>query len=424
MMAGSVLPWLLERDGFGSRALATAHFHHHHPTQTRPFCARPFYERAGAPPVTQLVACYQAVVLACDGEDHVRNKRVRKRLELPVPSAALGVRKLIIDPRLPRRHAREAPNLLVLPEPFSSPLCAAFALRHRDSQCLHPALAPLFAPLLSRKDVGLESPRGCVRRTFSECLRAAACALDASAAAADADGGGSSVQAMFELIGELYECSPDPASSPASAATVDGGGGDSAGLPGDLSSDDHWCLLLWAAVACAAHSHRMQRTASAEDASRYQELLSSVRRLVPFVESLPDGGGERWCFLAERYRAGGLAVATTPPAGGAEAAAPAPHAAVLLLRTLFGFDLWGSLRGIELRGQPPASTAVLPASILSRCDGAAAPPLLAFPAEGPRVQLSCCFAERFDRASLLLAFEWFLLEVPHKTILELRFSQN
>ena len=46
---------------------------------------------------------------------------------------------------------------------------------------------------------------------------------------------------------------------------------------------------------------------------------------------------------------------------------------MLLLRTLFGFDLWGSLRGIELRGQPPASTAVLPASILSRCDGAAAP---------------------------------------------------
>ena len=117
-----------------------------------------------------------------------------------------------------------------------------------------------------------------------------------------------------------------------------------------------------------------------EDASRYHETLSRTRRLVPFVERLL-GGGERWSFLDERDRepesaaapeplasdesfpgggnrpagdewrfpaapsseSGGGSSSSTPPPLAAEASPPAaPRPAVLLLGTLFGYDLFGT----------------------------------------------------------------------------------
>jgi hypothetical protein len=102
---------------------------------------------------------------------------------------------------------------------------------------------------------------------------------------------------------------------------------------------------------------------------------------VPFAEVRAEEGGERWSFLADRH----LTAADGPT--------------VLILRTLFGFDLWGNLAGLELRDRAPSFTADVPPGILISC------------AASRRFQHHPSFPEGFERASLVLIWEWFLLEV-------------
>jgi hypothetical protein len=146
----------------------------------------------------------------------------------------------------------------------------------------------------------------------------------------------------------------------------------------------------------------MQTTGTAQDASRYQETLQRVRWLVPFVDlsqvRSTGLGSERWSFLAERHRAtaGGTAPSEGLPANGSQRTAPS-SSAVLLLRTLFGFNMWGNLSGLELLEREPTYTTDIPAGILFAC-----------PASSTRW---AGFPEDFDCASLVLIWEWFLLEV-------------
>ena len=103
-----------------------------------------------------------------------------------------------------------------------------------------------------------------------------------------------------------------------------------------------------------------QTSGTPQDASRYQETLLRVRRLAPFVELLPNGGSPHWSFLSERHRSG--AAEPEQPQATADALPP-----TLLLSTLFGHDLYGSLAGLELQGRAPATTAALPTRVLSAC---------------------------------------------------------
>ena len=78
---------------------------------------------------------------------------------------------------------------------------------------------------------------------------------------------------------------------------------------------------------------------------------------------------------------------------------------VLLLRTLFGFQLWGNLNsGLELLERAPAYTTDIPTSILFTCTGTSR---LVDASTGG----GASFPEDFDRPSLVLIWEWFLLEV-------------
>ena len=90
----------------------------------------------------------------------------------------------------------------------------------------------------------------------------------------------------------------------------------------------------------------------------------------------------------------------------------------LLLGTLYGHELYGSLAGVELHGRAPSTTAAVPTRILSSC-GAPAPAPSATCATSanevaPRRNLACEIARSPDElgcTSLNLVWEWFLLEV-------------
>ena len=90
----------------------------------------------------------------------------------------------------------------------------------------------------------------------------------------------------------------------------------------------------------------------------------------------------------------------------------------LLLGTLYGHELYGSLTGVELHGRAPSTTAAVPTRILSAC-GAPAPAPSATAATSadevaPRRNLPCEIARSPDElgcTSLNLVWEWFLLEV-------------
>ena len=93
----------------------------------------------------------------------------------------------------------------------------------------------------------------------------------------------------------------------------------------------------------------------------------------------------------------------------------------LLLGTLYGHELYGSLAGVELHGRAPSTTAAVPTRILSSC-GAPAPAPSATSATcatsadevAPRRNLPCEIARSPDElgcTSLNLVWEWFLLEV-------------
>ena len=149
-----------------------------------------------------------------------------------------------------------------------------------------------------------------MQRGLSDCLRVAmgwaaeesglpAAGLEAGAGPASAP----PLDAVWNLLAELYERpleAPAAAAAASSSSTAPG----CAAVPRGFSDADNWQLLLWAALLCAQDWHQAQITGSVEAASRYQETVLRVRRLVPFVELLPEGAGRRWSFLSERHGAG------------------------------------------------------------------------------------------------------------------------
>ena len=388
MMVDHVIPWLLERDCVNSDWDPTVGL-------------------SG-----EITACY-AAVLAAPPPD--------KRWELPVLSADVQLTRIVMDRNFNRGLVHEAARLVVMPDPTMWPQGTALALRHFGQHCLHPAMVPLLASIAERQSVGLETPRDFIQRHFKACLRRSAADSEMGVGvASDSVDGGSEL--VWSLISELYE-RPLDTSVASSAASSDV---DSLGVPACFTTTDHWEVLLWAAITCATEWHLMQ-SGSAHGASRYLETLERVRQLVPFVEVLADGG-ERWSFLATRQAR-----------HSSSADGDASPSSVLLLRTLFGFDLWGNLDGLQLRDRAPSLTAVLPTRVLTTCT---APPSSrtslstpgrprtrhplrrALEIEAERLASSAStpsspstssalprFPEAFERSSLTLIWEWFLLEI-------------
>jgi hypothetical protein len=158
-------------------------------------------------------------------------------------------------------------------------------------------------------------------------------------------------------------------------------------IPPRLQDADHWELLMWAAIMCAKQWIRMQATSNPCHCSRFQETLQRVRRLVPFIKS--SSRVESWGLLAER------------PQGATDAYGVSRG--VLLLNTLFGVQLWRNLSALQRFEQAAACTTNIPTQILKTCTGSNK--------GGLTVIASASFAEDFERASLVLIWEWFLLEV-------------
>ena len=413
----------------------------------------------------ETLSCYKTVLRCVGSGGPPRGTR----WELPVPTATLDVAKIVVGRGVfSRMLPKDAAALLVLPDTSRWPLATAFVLRHFGDCCLHPSLAPLFAPLFAplaakRSDSNsFETARDRIQRTLKRCLRLAAADADGAVgvgAPPEADerpevderrsvavgSGEHGMDAVWDLLSEVYERPLDESSTSASLASNSASASSTlpsaaGAIPPCFSASDNWEVLLWAAIRCASDWHLMQSTASPQAASRYQETLRRVRRLVPFVEVLPDGGGERWTFLGLRGRgaaaegaataegataAEGAAAASgeapfdertasalmveasqaavAPPPSDAPPTAAASSPAVLLLRTLFGFELWGGgLEGIELRDRAPTGTAAVPARVLSACA----------PSQGdPRLGACACFPEGFEHGTLTLMYEWFLVEV-------------
>jgi hypothetical protein len=302
-----------------------------------------------------------------------------------VPSYALGVAKVVVDCKLQAPLVRGSTNLIALPDSLLWPKATSFALTWHASSCVHPSVAPLFASIADRPSVGLGSAPDFFVCDFSQNLRTMAMEADVGA------GGSDGVWALLTDV---------------TADTREG----HHPLASKLSANDRWELLLWMAVQCAVEWHRVEVTSSQEDFSRYQETLCRVRALAPFIEALPDAEGDRWSVLGERHReapaeapTGEMPEATARDGAREGASGAAPAARVLLLRSLFGFDLWGRLGGVELHGRAPSTTAVVPARMLATCSCTAALPCLNRGAN--------LFPEHFTRASLVLIWDWFLLEV-------------
>jgi hypothetical protein len=384
--------------------------------------------------------CYQAIIATLE-----RSFPHGRRWRIPVPTAHLQICHVVVDAGLNRQLARDATALVVLPDCGNCPAATFFVLRHFGEHCLHPALVPLFIPVAHRQSVGLESPCARVQRTFRKSLRLAAADATAqvpsttTAAAAQtasfrpspytlfcremrpkiynenpgmavdevnkalgaewskladaqrfkykvgAFGAGTAVDdsndrldQVWALVSEVYERPMVSEASAENEETV---------IPPRLQDADHWELLMWAAITCAKQWVRMQATSNPCHGSRYQETLQRVRRLVPFIKG--SSRVESWGFLAERPQA------ATDVHGVSRG--------VLLLRTLFGVQLWGNVNALELLEQAPAFTTNIPTHVLNTCTG--------WYKGGLTVTASACFAEDFERDSLVLIWEWFLLEV-------------
>ena len=118
----------------------------------------------------------------------------------------------------------------MLPDAAHWPVATAHVLQHFAADCLHPTLAPTFAfMLMAGRRGGLETPCARIQRSFHRSLRLAA------------QGGEDEVWA---LVTELYE---RPAASAAPSIRA---------IPALFSPNDHWEVLLWAAITCATEWHR------------------------------------------------------------------------------------------------------------------------------------------------------------------------
>ena len=180
----------------------------------------------------RVIACYEAIAAAVTAFDR------SKRWEIPVPSASLHLKKLVVDSRLNKWTDREAANLLVLPDEARWPVSTKLLVRdHYEEEthvgeafaksCLHPALAPLFATLADSQSVGLESPRHYIQRNLQSCLASEAQYTDGS---------------LWPLIAELYERPLDALTATPSVASS---------VPRIFSETNNWEILLWAAIECA-----------------------------------------------------------------------------------------------------------------------------------------------------------------------------
>lgn len=198
-----------------------------------------------------------------------------RRWEVPVPSADLGVRTLIIDSggatgtagaganahhphanaqaHASRQAAREPAGRLAWADGEASPCATAFLARHFPHALVHPALRPALRAAEGRQSVGLEPPVAALRRRFRPCLRLLAAEAQADAqtdpqAAAQSD---AAETLPWPLLAELYDKaggsgrSGEPALEPSA-------------IPASLSEADHWELLLFSALACAQQWHRMK----------------------------------------------------------------------------------------------------------------------------------------------------------------------
>ena len=342
-----------------------------------------------------VMLCYQAIIAS------LQEFFPPGRWQIPVPTAHLETGHVVIDAALNPQLARDATALLVLPDAGSCPAATALVLRHFGEHCLHPTLVPLFVPVADRQSVGLETPCARVQRTFKRSLRLAVgdaitplpapSAAAAAGVASGVDDSNDGLDVVWALVSEVYERPMVSEASAQDGETV---------IPSGLSDADHWELLMWAAITCAKQWIRMQATGNPCHGSRYQETLQRVRWLVPFIKD--SSRMESWGFLAERPQA-----ATN---------AHAISRGVLLLRTLFGVQLWGNLNGLELLEQAPAYTTNIPTHILStgfqfRGSGDTDTPEESWEPDSLEMSSAASFAEDFERAHLVLIWEWFLLEV-------------
>ena len=335
----------------------------------------------------ELISCYAAICGAA--LDEVPRGM---RLEIPVPSVTMQQLTIIVDRQFNKLQPRDSAMLVVLPEPARFPLTTDFALQHASAHCLHPTMTHLFASIAERQSVGLESPHASFLRAFSRNLRLAMPSVDSVTHDQDRRGAdGCSVDAMWALLAEAFErpldVSPHATLSPSLPLAAG-------------SAADRWDLVLWAAISCATQWLEVQETGSPEATSRYQETIRLARRLVPVVEAVAETGAEHWMLLDARHHDGAAAMEVDPSTGSAP---------ILVLQTLFGSDLWGGgLVGIELRGGSPTATLPIPSRILSKCKLSDDVASSNSSASLPTVRR---LPEDFERASLVLIWEWFLLEV-------------
>ena len=195
MMLGSVLPWLLERDGVCGRATegpgdVTAEEAEHHRWSD------------------ETMACYAAVLAALESDG---GGFPPGRWAVPVPTATLGLSCVVLDRKLNRLRGQEAGQLVVLPDASTWPVSTALVLQHFGGHCLNPALAQLFSQIAGRQSVGLETPCRKVQRTLKRCLRIAAA--------------GPGQSELWSLIGEVCERPLDSLSQSAPTASPAAGNG-------------------------------------------------------------------------------------------------------------------------------------------------------------------------------------------------------
>lgn len=243
MMLGEVLPWLLARDGTSDDDSDSVTTQLEEPfddeegdsqaasdeSSIGSSCSalgvseaagreRPVYAAS-----EESIACYSAVLASSSAASR------SKAWAVPVPTAA-GTRQKVVLTAKEGRAARSEERLLVLPDAAHWPVATAHVLQHFAADCLHPTLAPTFAfMLMAGRRGGLETPCARIQRSFHRSLRLAA------------QGGEDEVWA---LVTELYE---RPAASAAPSIRA---------IPALFSPNDHWEVLLWAAITCATEWHR------------------------------------------------------------------------------------------------------------------------------------------------------------------------
>ncbi|KAL7550003.1 hypothetical protein ACHAWF_013259 [Thalassiosira exigua] len=325
MMIDNVLPWILECD---LEKLAGG--------VNRNTISQNFSE--------EIIQCYRSIVYAA-----LSGLPSHRRWKIPVANGLLHPIEVFID----RRTNRRLSDLFILPDSDNWPESTAFCLRHFSSECIHPTLTPFFYPIADRQSVGLETPCARVKQTLRHCMRLAYSDIQ------------SGTDLIWKLVSEITNSGD---------ASI------------ELSDESKWELLMWAAITCATKWLRMKEEGLPEDASHYQETLSRVRQLVPFVEMTSGGRNEQWSFLSQRHL----------PAADSSATDSSSH--IMILRTLFGFELWQSTEGIELFGSRPSFTASIPSFILNYTQ-------ISLP------ETDQSFPEAFDEMSLLIIWEWFVMEM-------------